>query len=81
MSAKILPLPEQARSFDTAEALTVRLRREMYHYDPKDLAEAAGVTVGTIYAIRSGRTKWPRGTTLFPILRAMGYVLVLRKSN
>ena len=58
-----------------------RIRRRMYLYDASDLADIAGVSARTIYAVRSGRSKWPRGTTLFPILEAIGFDLVLIDSR
>lgn len=52
------------------EALTV-LRLAMYTYDTTKLAKTVGVSAGCIYAIQSGRTKWPRPNTFFGLLRAL----------
>jgi hypothetical protein len=49
------------------------VRDKLYEYgDPKILAEVSGLNVGTIYAIRSGRTVWPRPNTLFTLLPLLG---------
>lgn len=56
-----------------------RIRLECYEWHAQDLAEAADVSVGTIYAFRSGRTVWPRPRTLFPLLEALGYRIRLEK--
>lgn len=80
MQAQVVRL-NTPKTIISADSLTVELRREMYAHDVDWLAAQAGVRTSTIYAIRSGRTKWPRGTTLFPILRAMGYTLVLKKER
>lgn len=34
----------------------------------KDVADTIGKSLSCLYAIRSGRTKWPRGSTLFDLL-------------
>jgi len=36
------------------------------------LATRAGVSVTTIQRLASGYTRWPRHTTLFPLLQAVG---------
>lgn len=54
-------------------------RLEVYRRDAHKLARSVGVTTSTIYAFRSGRTVWPRHTTLFPLLEALGYELRLVK--
>ena len=65
------------QTFQVAEDVMNRLRLKMYEWDVDYLAEVAGVNSRTIYAIRSGRTLWPRGTTLFGILKAMNLAFVL----
>lgn len=54
-----------------------QIRMKMHHWRAADLAEAAGVCEGTIYGIRCGRTRWPRGSTLFPIIEALGMEVTL----
>ena len=53
------------------------LRLRMYNYKPKELAEMLGVSVSCVYALKSGRTKWPRGKTLFALLEALDIKLRL----
>jgi len=36
------------------------------------LATRAGVSITTIQRLASGYTRWPRHTTLFPLLQAVG---------
>jgi hypothetical protein len=54
------------------------IRERMYLFDPLDLADSVGVSRSCIYSIRSGRTKWPRGTTLFRMLDVLDLELWIR---
>lgn len=45
----------------------------------KELAEAAQVSIGTLYLWKSGVTTRPRIDTLTKVARIMGYDLVLRR--
>lgn len=56
-------------------------RMEAHRHHPKTLADRAGISVQTVYAFRSGRTIWPRYTTLFPLLEALGYELRLVRTG
>ena len=60
---------------DSAVMFDIRMR--MHDWHPSDLAEEMGVSVGCVYAIRSGRTKWPRGHTFFALLKALDIELRL----
>lgn len=64
-----------------ATDLLRKVRMDMYEHDPRTLARQVGVSVSTVNAFRSGRVLWPRPTTLFGILDAMGYKLVLHKDQ
>jgi transcriptional regulator with XRE-family HTH domain len=69
------------RSFTTAEAFMEDVQ-ELIHADKRSLkviAEATGVGASTIGNIATGKTRWPRHTTLFPLLGALGYNLGLGK--
>lgn len=69
------------RTFTSAEALMDEVR-EMIHRDgrtQKQIALRAKVSESTINNIGSGKTRWPRQTTLFPLLTALGYELFVRK--
>lgn len=63
----------------TRAALMHEVRSEMYKYEPWWLAGVTGVSLSTVYAIRSGRTKWPRWNTLLPLLRAMRMEITVRR--
>lgn len=45
----------------------------------KDLAEAANINKNTVQRLASGQTKWPKPTTLFPLMKAIGYGLKMEK--
>ena len=78
MLAKVISITKNRKGgYSLPDDVMNDIRYRMHAYEVADLAELAGVSKGTIYSIRSGRTKWPRGTTLFPILDALGLDLVL----
>ena len=54
------------------------LRHRLHGQRPKDIAKATGLSVGTIYAIRCGRTAWPRPKTFFTLLDYFGLELYLK---
>jgi DNA-binding XRE family transcriptional regulator len=56
-----------------------QLRRDLYELDIEMIANHVGVSKSTIYSIRSGRTKWPRDTTLLVLIHVLGYSLWLEK--
>jgi transcriptional regulator with XRE-family HTH domain len=71
------------RTFTSAEALLEEVQ-ELIHADKRTftvLASAANVSPSTINNIASGKTRWPRQTTLFPLLAALGYQLRIEKGN
>jgi DNA-binding XRE family transcriptional regulator len=55
------------------------LRLDMHNMDAGLLATRIGVSVSCIYAIRSGRTKWPRHETMFAICRVLGWQIIMRR--
>ena len=61
----------KATSYRLSSTLMNRIRLRMHWYDSAELAESVGVSKSCIYAIKSGRTKWPRGTTFFELCRAL----------
>jgi hypothetical protein len=73
----VIALRKTKQGYRLPEAVMNDLRLKMYHWHPTDLAEVCGVSVACIYAIRSNRTKWPRGETLFAILAALDIELIL----
>lgn len=66
---------------DEARERLLRIRMELYNYNPEDVAKSVGCSVATVYAFRSGRTIWPRPKTLFPLLEFLGYTLVFIKKD
>jgi transcriptional regulator with XRE-family HTH domain len=61
------------RTFTSAEAVLEEIR-ERIHMDGRtqgQIALAVGVAQATIGNIASGKTRWPRPTTLFPLMKAL----------
>lgn len=84
-AAKIIPLPIRAgkRSYTSAEDLIEEVRRELFGSGEayKQLATKVGVASSTIANIASGQTKWPRPTTLFPLLDTLGLEMKVVKKG
>ena len=79
-TAKIYTM--KPRVFDSREALMDVIRHELHDFDSKELkivASQSDVTVSTLYAIRSGRTMWPRHKTFFNLINALGLQVELRR--
>lgn len=69
------------KSFTSAEKMLDEVR-ELIFKDGRPyrtIAEKVGVGHSTINAIASGKTRWPRHTTLFPLMAALGYRMQLVK--
>lgn len=62
-------------------ALMDVLRRDLYNQDLETLSIRIGVSTSCLYAIRSGRTKWPRHTTLLTLIHVLGYELWLVRDD
>lgn len=79
----VLPTPARKRSFTSAEELIEEVRTEIYRSGMKyrDIAEKVGVSKSTVYSLASGKTRWPRPTTLFPLLDSMKLELRLMKKR
>lgn len=76
----VQPLIHRAALSHSRKEIMDVVRDELYASgDLKPIAEGLGLSVGTLYAIRSGRTQWPRHTTLFSLLPALGLGLYVRK--
>ena len=81
---KIVELrPVKPRVFTSAERLIEEVRKDIFasgeHY--KTLATQVGVSASTIGNLANGKTRWPRPTTLFPLLNALGMELRLIKKG
>jgi len=61
------------------EALMNALRKDLYERDLYVLSRHVGVSESCLYAIRAGRTKWPRHATLLTLIHVLGYKLWLTK--
>jgi transcriptional regulator with XRE-family HTH domain len=72
-----------ARSFTSAEKLINRVRDEIFENGAtyKTLAEKAGVATATVQRLANGKTRWPRPTTLFPLLQSLGLVIDIRRGD
>lgn len=71
------------KSYTSAEAMLEEVR-ELIHMDgstQKEIAAETGVAQSTIGNIASGKTKWPRSTTLFPLLDTLGYRISLQRKD
>jgi transcriptional regulator with XRE-family HTH domain len=73
----VIALRKTKQGYRLPDAVMHDIRMRMYTWNSRDLAEATGVSVACINSIRSNRTKWPRGTTLFAILEALDIDLLL----
>jgi transcriptional regulator with XRE-family HTH domain len=81
--AKIVELrAAKPRSFTTAEKLVEELREQIFRDGRtyKEIAFKTGVNASTVNNLASGKTRWPRPTTLFPLLATLGLsVQIVRK--
>jgi hypothetical protein len=62
---------------DADEAMAV-VRNAMYGHELDILSTRVGVSQSCLYAIRAGRTKWPRHGTFFALIDALDLEMVLR---
>lgn len=60
-----------------AETAMNVIRLAMYPYDAHTMARRCDVSVSCIYAIRSGRTKWPRHATFFMLLHVLDLEMLI----
>lgn len=62
------------RNYTTAEAVLDSVREAIYvdGRTYKEIGNATGVSLSTIHNIATGKTTWPRHTTLFPLMAALG---------
>jgi transcriptional regulator with XRE-family HTH domain len=57
------------------------VRQHIFRFDGtyKQLAEKTGVGPSTIQNLASAKTRWPRPTTLFPLLMTLGLSIQIVK--
>jgi len=74
----IIPL-RKPRTYTSPEALIEEVRQGIFGDGSgyKKLAEKVGVSPSTIGSLANGKTRWPRPTTLFPLLNALDMELRL----
>ena len=69
------------KSFTTAERMLEEVR-EIIFKDGRPyrvIADATDVGASTINNLATGKTRWPRPTTLFPLMKVLGYKVQLVK--
>jgi DNA-binding phage protein len=79
MSAQVIKMSDQKprrkpRTFTSAEAVLdeIRERIHMCGMTYTQIALKTGVSNSTIHNIASGKTTWPRHTTIFPLMKTVG---------
>jgi hypothetical protein len=67
------------KTYTSAEAMLeeVRLIINSDARNKRTIALKTGVSPTTVGNIVSGKTRWPRQTTLFPLLSTLGYQLTI----
>ena len=79
----VLPTPARRQSFTSAEQLIDEVRNEIFRSGEKYrvIAERTGVANSTISNLANGKTRWPRSTTLFPMLQTLHLKLTLTRDK
>ena len=62
-----------------AEAAMQVIRDEMYLHDIHAMSRSIDVSVTALYAVRAGRTSWPRPKTFFGLINYLGLEMHLVK--
>ncbi len=71
------------RNYDSREVFIATLQEEILASGKtyNQLAKEANVSHTTIQGLACGRTKWPKYTTLFPLVKALGLKLEVTKDE
>ena len=70
--------PELLRNDEIRADFMQQVRDALYmHGNLEWVARIIGCHPRTLYAIRGGYTRWPRWTTLFPLVEALGFEVVI----
>lgn len=83
----IVRLPRRPRSQpdpETMRAAAIAVVQEAIQTDGRtrhQIAAAACISVGTVHRIATGDTRWPRHTTLFPLIVVLGLRLTIGKDR
>jgi len=78
MTAQVIKMSDQhrarPRNFTSAEAVLDEVRERIFMCGKTytQIAVAAGVSSSTIHNIATGKTTWPRHTTIFPLMQVIG---------
>ena len=67
--------------YKNGEALMDAIRAHMYDDAPQAIADGINKSLACVYAIRSGRTKWPRDDTIWALLDFFGLELDIVKAG
>lgn len=61
------------RTYTSAERLIEEVRTKIFEHGGtyKEIAASTGVSGSTISNLAQGKTRWPRPTTLFPLLNTL----------
>ena len=80
--AKVVPF-RRPKSFTSAEALIDEVRAGLLamNVPRRIIADKCNVSISTITNLAMGKTRWPRPTTLFPIIDALGMQLTLTQKD
>lgn len=82
MSAKIVQLPLiKPKTYTSQEALIDAVREQIFmcRRPYKDIAHDCGISSSTVSNLANGKTRWPRASTLFPLIHYLGFDLALTK--
>ena len=74
---------KRPRTYTSPEALIEEVRKNLFRdgRTQKAIAAEVGVSQGTIHNLASGKTRWPRPTTLFPTLDTLDLEMRLVKKG
>ena len=79
--SKVIPLhsPTRPKTFTSQEALIEAVREEIFTSRKlyRIIAHECNVSPSTVANLASGKTRWPRPTTLFPLIHYLGFDLAL----
>jgi transcriptional regulator with XRE-family HTH domain len=70
---------QRPETFTTPERMLKHVRDQMFKSGRtnKEIADSCGVGISTINNLMTGKTRWPRPATLFPLLEALGLEIKL----
>lgn len=76
--SNVVKMERRYHGVHDAEAAMTVVRNAMEPHDVKWIAMKCAVSTGCIYAIKNGKTKWPRATTFFQLLYVLDLEMVIR---